>query len=340
MTDNPGERSAPRCGAGGRNDRAGAGGLGLFPARGFSHARRRQWRLSSPSPATPGEGRIRPRSLTEQGACAYDPAVDKTIVYVFTGTGNSLWAARELAGHVQDTEILPMAASGPPVESGPAERIGLSFPVHIWGLPRRVVRWTETLRIPKDAYIFALAVNAGQVARTLVQLEALLRRRRRRLSLGVSLALPSNYAPWGGPGTEEKQRNRFRAAREKIREIAAWILRGEVRPPEKGPWWQNVGFSVLYRMTYNNVSGMDKKFWVDSRCDHCRICRQVCPAGNVDFVQDKPLWRHDCEQCFACLQWCPRQAIQYGKHTAHVERYQNPLVSRSDIIRLWKSEGL
>lgn len=263
--------------------------------------------------------------------------MNETLLYVFTGTGNSLWAARELSDRLGNTEILPMAdtvaGSLPPASAG---RIGFAFPVHIWGLPHRVVDWIDGLRIPADVYLFALAVNAGQVARTLLQLDALLRRRGLRLGAGFSIALPSNYTPWGGPGTAEKQQKMFLAAEEKIRDIAPIIRDRQNVPPEQGPWWQNALFSIIYRTTYKDIPGMDKKFHVDARCDRCKICLQVCPVDNIGFEGGKPVWRHRCDQCFACLHGCPRQAIQYGKHTEGVERYRNPRVTRSEQIRLWR----
>lgn len=263
--------------------------------------------------------------------------MSKNLLYIFTGTGNSLWAGRELASHLGDTEILPMTAEAGDILVPPSvERIGFSFPVHIWGLPRTVIRWIDRLQLPADVYLFALAVNAGQVARTLLQLDAQLRKRRLSLGSGFSLALPSNYTPWGGPGTTAEQEKRFHAAGAKIRDVVPLIRDRQTIPPEKGPWWQNVVFSIIYRTTFKDIPGMDKKFWVDAHCDHCKVCQQVCPVDNIGFEKGKPVWRHGCDQCFACLHGCPRKAIQYGKNTEAVERYQNPQVKQAEQIRFWR----
>jgi hypothetical protein len=81
-----------------------------------------------------------------------------------------------------------------------ADRVGIIFPVHIWGLPNHVIRFINHLKVKPKTFLFALAVNAGQPAATLLQLKKLMSTRGLSLSLGYSIVLPSNYIPWGGPG--------------------------------------------------------------------------------------------------------------------------------------------
>jgi len=256
----------------------------------------------------------------------------KTVLFHYTGTGNSLWAARQLAARIDGTRLVPLRDSASSAAAAGAEAVGLVFPVHIWGLPGRIVRFVETLNLPPETYLFALAINAGQVSRTLVQLQRLLAKRKQTLAAGYSLVLPSNYIPWGGPGPKERQQERFLAAREKIDAIAAGVVAHRAGPIEKGPLWQRMVFATIYRLSFKQIPAMDKGFWVDGKCTSCGLCARVCPAGNVTMEGGKPAWHHHCEQCLACLQWCPAQAIQYGKKTPQYERYHHPEVQASDII--------
>ena len=140
----------------------------------------------------------------------------KTDLFYYTGTGNSLWVARELAKGLGDARICPMnRIPGEIIESG-ADAVGIIFPVHIWGLPHRVIAFVDALAKDPSRYYFAVAVNAGQVAATLLQLKRLMRAKGISLSAGFEIAMPSNYIPWGGPGPEEKRRERFDKARKKI----------------------------------------------------------------------------------------------------------------------------
>jgi len=255
-----------------------------------------------------------------------------TILYYYTGTGNSLWVARQLAARLKDAELIPMV-TGNPILADSAEKIGFIFPVHIWGLPHRVIEFVESIPSDPQKYYFALAVNAGQVAATLLQLGKLMEKRGLILSTGFDIVMPSNYIPWGGAAPQEKQEQLFAMANEKISKIAESVQYKDVQPPEKGPLWQNILFSAIYKLSFSRVPTMDKDFWADENCNSCGICAKICPSGNIDMVQrKKPAWQGRCEQCLACIQWCPQEAIQYGKKTPKYARYHQPEISVADMI--------
>jgi ferredoxin len=260
----------------------------------------------------------------------------KTRLYVYTGTGNSLWVARQLASALKKAaiEFMPYAKKSFKVQ---AEAVGIIFPVHIWGLPSRVIQFVNHLKVKPGTFLFAVAVNAGQPAATLLQLQRLLASRGLSLSLGYSIVLPSNYIPWGGPGPKDAQQKLYGEARKKMRVIAPRMRREDRGKVDRGPWWQNILFSLLYRLSFRQVPQMDKKFWADEKCNSCGICSRICPAANIKMTKEKPSWQHCCEQCLACLQWCPQEAIQYGEKTARYERYHHPEVILKDMIEQAKA---
>jgi ferredoxin len=259
--------------------------------------------------------------------------VMKTTLFYLTGTGNSLWVARTLAQALGGAEVKSIAV-GKKEKAADSRGIGLVFPVHIWGVPRLVLEFVRELKALHPDYAFAIAVNAGQVANTLVQLQKVLKKNGVNLSTGFEIPMPSNYIPWGGPGPREKQDQRFASAKKRISEIAAAIKDKEELPVERGPLWQRILFSPFYKMTFSQVPKMDRKFWVDEKCNQCSICSKVCPVQNITLQDGKPVWNHRCEQCFACLQWCPQEAIQYGKKTPQYQRYHHPEVQLNDILKL------
>jgi ferredoxin len=257
----------------------------------------------------------------------------KTKIYYLTGSGNSLWVARTLARELGDPEVVSMAAWRQEKKTIEDREIGLVFPVHIWGVPRLVLEFVEELKGLQPAYVFAVAVNAGQVANTLVQLKKILKSCGLDLSMGFEIPLPSNYIPWGGPGPKEKQNLRFASARKKISGIAAAVKAKDKGTVEKGPLWQRVLFTLFYKMSFSQIPKMDRKFWVDEKCNQCSICSKVCPVENITLPEGQPTWNQRCEQCFACLQWCPQEAIQYGKKTPQYERYHHPEVKLNDVLK-------
>ena len=101
----------------------------------------------------------------------------KTTIYFYTGTGNSLWTAKKLSETLGNTELIPITLAGKGLIHSDSENIGLIFPVHIWGLPAPVIDFVNRLEIDPSKYFFAVAVNAGQVAATLIQLKMLLQKK-------------------------------------------------------------------------------------------------------------------------------------------------------------------
>src|SRR4030042_5306379 len=116
----------------------------------------------------------------------------ETKLYVYTGTGNSLWIARQLALELKETtlQFMPLLSKEGRVE---ANRVGMIFPVHIWGFPSRVIQFINHLQVKPETYLFALAVNAGQPAAALLQLQKLMSTRGRSLAAGWSFVMTPNY---------------------------------------------------------------------------------------------------------------------------------------------------
>ena len=98
----------------------------------------------------------------------------ETAIYYYTGTGNSLWTANKLSEDLKNTELIPVTLAGKDRINPDSQNIGFIFPVHIWGVPSRVVDFLNRLKADSTKYYFAVAVNAGQVAATLIQLKDLL----------------------------------------------------------------------------------------------------------------------------------------------------------------------
>lgn len=253
-----------------------------------------------------------------------------TIIYWYSGTGNSLWTAKKFAEKIGETELVPMAAEEV-VRN--AERIGFIFPVHMWGVPYAVVEFIKKITKTPDKYYFAAAVNAGEVSRTLIQLDEILKKEGVKLSAGFDVPMVSNYIPWGGPGTKEEISSIMKSAESAINSAADYIKAGSSGRIDKGPLWQRIIYTAIYKSAIKYVPVMDKSFWADEKCNGCGICGKICPAENITFTDNRPVWNHKCQQCFACIQWCPKQAIQFGKKTSKYERYHNPEIKLADLMR-------
>jgi hypothetical protein len=142
----------------------------------------------------------------------YEERSMSTTLYYYTGTGNSLWIARILAKELGDAGTISISRISSGTLESRGDAVGIIFPVHIWGVPHPIIAFLNALAKDPSRYYFAVAVNAGQVAATLLQLKKLMHAKGLTLSSGFEIAMPSNYIPWGGPGPKDKQILRFTKA--------------------------------------------------------------------------------------------------------------------------------
>ena len=257
----------------------------------------------------------------------------KTIIFYYTGTGNSLWIAKKTAEKLENCELYSMTKTTQnELEKIEFDSVGFIFPVYIWGVPAPILNFIKSINKFSPKYCFAIAVNGGQVANTLIQLGKFLKTQDVKLNSGFEIKTPSNYIPWGGPCPENKQKKLFNNALVKIEKITSIISNQITQPVEKGPLWQRVIFTWMYKISFNHVHSMDNKFWVDDKCNGCKICEQICPSNNILMVNNRPVWNQKCHQCLACIQWCPQEAIQYGKKTQNYKRYHHPEINLKEIL--------
>jgi hypothetical protein len=123
----------------------------------------------------------------------------KTGIYYFSGTGNSLEAARGLAANIPDASIIPMAAclsSGAvPLDSG---RIGFVFPMYFYGCPPIVLDFVSRFDFSRASRRFAVVTFAGPITGSLIALRGALRESGSKLGEGSSIEQMSACRPSPG----------------------------------------------------------------------------------------------------------------------------------------------
>jgi len=258
----------------------------------------------------------------------------KTILYYFTGTGNSLKVAEDLAKELEDAELVPVVRLlDRDSVSVSADRIGIIFPVYMWGLPIIIKDFIKKLDVDRATYIFGVATYGGFPAATLKQLNNLLKEKGLKLSSGFGLHLPGNYTPLYEAIAEEKQRKLFSEVKRKIKQIAKFIGEGRRGKIESNFFLINMIFSgLIYTVSAPKIPRMDAGFWLNEKCNSCGVCSRVCPVNNIEMQEGKPKWLHHCQQCLACLHWCPQEAIELGKKTPGRKRYHHPEIKAADIM--------
>lgn len=257
-----------------------------------------------------------------------------TDIFYFSGTGNSLKIARDLAGELGDSRLIsiPAVVFEEDVAST-APRVIIVFPVYMFGLPLIVVKFIEKLKVTSGQSIFGVATSGGKPGNALGQMEKLFSAKGVKLAAGFAVKMPGNYTPLYGAVSEEKQKAIFDAAGIKVKKIASAIRDGRASGVEKSSFLANLIFSgIIYKWLSPHIPYMDRRFWATSACITCGTCVKVCQVNNIEIVNARPSWLHHCEQCMACLHWCPVTAIEFSNTTRGRKRYHHPDISVNDII--------
>lgn len=260
----------------------------------------------------------------------------KTIIYYFTGTGNSLAAAKKTAAALGDCELVPIASlkDTPGTITPAAERVGIICPVYFSGLPVMVENFAQRLDLSGSQYLFSVVTLGGSGgASTLRQLDDILRKREGRgLDAGFLLMMPGNYILMYGSPAGEKREKLLAIADEQLTAITGTISRCG-KPELPFSFLANLIHFLMYARFASHVHDDDRKFSVSDARTSCGTCAAVCPAGNIELVEGKPVWKHHCELCCGCIHLCPVQAIQAGRSTEKRDRYRNPDVSLVELKR-------
>lgn len=260
--------------------------------------------------------------------------MSKSIIFVFSGTGNSLWAAKKISEELENCEIVSMGSHQEYTLSGGYDAIGFVYPTYYRGLPAKVQEFVSRFDFQnnKNAYFFAVA-TCGRVScggNSIVQLRNLLKRKGIALSYAEKLDMFSNYIiMYDMHDTVEEE------ARQSASDLEPIIGRIKNRETNRTDTRIEPFQQLAYKGLMHFAPHMDKYFTVSDACVKCGICKKVCPVNNIDLRQDgKPYFKHHCEQCVACIQNCPAKAINYKDKTQGRKRYTHPDISWKELAKL------
>lgn len=281
-------------------------------------------------------------------------------IYYFSGTGNSLAVAREIAEKTQGKLISISSVSNSEKIKSAADSIGIVFPCYmaqLYGIPLIVENFLKKVENIESKYIFAVCTCGGfqsvNALPTLKNLSKLVRSMGGKLTGEFSIKLPMNNLNYPSKLINQDQAKMFKEAQEKI-EVICKCVTNKRRNKFKAlkslfnlvmvPMYlllQNLYIIHLRQMSHEGketdlsfrelIPLTDKSIWVDDKCTGCGTCAKVCPAGNIQMIELKPVWQHRCEMCLACDEWCPTRAIHHwckqdGKN------YRHPDVKISDMF--------
>lgn len=255
------------------------------------------------------------------------------MIFYFSGTGNTRWAAREVARSTgEELVYIPDVISGDcSFALQPEERIGFVFPIHGWRPPVLVLKFISKLKLDYGGhYCYALVTAGDSIGLAMDYLGRALFEKGMHVDSMFSLIMPESYVglPFMDVDNKRRENEKKQKAASDLHRFIDVILKRQkgvsdlILGPLPGFFSGPVGsFFVKHIIT-------DKPFRVDKdKCISCGKCEKICPVGDITLVDSNgkkvPSWNHngECLTCFSCYHHCPRKAIEYGWRTKHKGQY-------------------
>lgn len=259
------------------------------------------------------------------------------MIFYYSATGNSRFAALSLAGSLRCEAIDILAAAPPQEKVREAATVGFVFPIYCWGVTPVMSDFVGSMldAADKDAYVWALCTCGDEAGVAMRDFDKLVRRWRGRGADALfSLIMPNTYVLLPGFDVDSRQveEDKLREAPARLRAVAQTVA--EHRP---GIYDVHEGSLPALRTRllfplFEKWGVFPSKWKASSACIGCGRCAASCPAANISMSDGRPRWGSRCFSCCACFHVCPVKAVSYGRFTRDKSQYVCPLSTPVDNL--------
>ncbi|MDR2615184.1 MAG: EFR1 family ferrodoxin [Oscillospiraceae bacterium] len=249
------------------------------------------------------------------------------MIFYFTATGNSQYAAEKIAGATDDR----LVSIGAALRNGSYEYdvtgdsyLGFVLPTFAGTLPGAVGLFFDKLKLTGygGQFVYGVFTCGASDGFESAALYTVLKSRGIAFDGSYELVMPDNFIVWSNIPSGERLAAMLARADKRLDEIIAAIRdkkpgKLDVRAP------QPLYMPLSELSTAKNASVLH----ADDKCTACGLCAEICPMGCIKRGGDsRPVWEGSCTMCLACLHRCPAAAVQHGRDTQNKARYVNPNV--------------
>ncbi|MFT4143460.1 MAG: EFR1 family ferrodoxin [Mobilitalea sp.] len=260
-------------------------------------------------------------------------------IFYFSGTGNSLYVARQLSLNLSNVNLTPIISSlNKEQYKTDADIVGFIFPLHAFTLPAPVKQFLEKLQMKSSSYLFAVATRGGSPCKVFTHINNILKNQGKQLDAQFFINMPNNYLPAFDVATSEEIAQLEHETDEQI-ELITQVLQKKQPYKEKDPHGsfleENILFPILTQVFHKTgYFNTQNNFYSNASCTGCGVCEKVCLSGKIKMTDNRPEWNKcvNCTYCFSCIHYCPAKAIQIKKSKTELKgRYHHKSVRSGDI---------
>lgn len=248
------------------------------------------------------------------------------MIFYFTGTGNTLYAAKQLEN---EPISIPQVMKQQNLEFS-ADSIGIAAPVYGHEVPPMVKEFLHKAVFRTEYFYMVLTYGnrhggAAELAKSLCA------------ECGISvnyinvLLMADNWLPSFDMNEQKKLDKNVDAQIADIRRDISARKNFISAVTDKD---RSAHREFSERMKKIPSDAWQNLIKVTDKCVDCRICEKVCPSGSIRVVGGKA--EHipgNCQTCLACVHACPQKAIGLNIPEVNPEaRYLNEHISLNEII--------
>jgi len=249
----------------------------------------------------------------------------KSVLFYFSGTGNTLWAVNQLAEHFQNCEVYSIEAQLDIISIlEAAEFVVFAYPIYGSDLPLPMKQFLQ--KLPRDDRViktYAMVTqwkfsgDGGVLIREFLP-------KRFELSGTTHIFMPNNISvtpfkflfrytndPVKLKKVLDKAKTKIDRFAEEINHQHTHLVGDQIFSNLLGRMQRSP-----FRKYYDGFTD-DIAFDTDV-CTNCGLCIQLCPVANLSNDEKTPKAAGNCALCLRCYNYCPVQAVTYmgKKHIA------------------------
>ena len=250
------------------------------------------------------------------------------MILYFSGTGNSLAIARQLAERLNE-QLLPLIEALE-LDLTNEKRIGLVFPTYDFNLPPAMREMVSRLKISPQSYVFTVVTCGSMAGNCVWVLRRILRKKGIELAYSHKVSVPDNSALAFGRNPN-KQLGKFERVPARMEQIVRELQ--EHSHTLHYSWFSLLSW-MLGRPAVERgmIHYLGPKLNAD-KCIGCNVCVRVCPKENIRLMDKKAIIGDQCTVCFACVHACAQQAISTnGQEVLKERQYRHPQIKLNDLL--------
>ena len=235
----------------------------------------------------------------------------RCIIYVFSGTGNTMLVAEEYAASLgPETHIAAIDSSFMDLPSPDGyQLVGIGYPVHAFNAPEIVERFARELKpsVHQDLFIFHTGGEGLHFNDTSsVRIRRILRKDFTILS-ERHYVMPYNMI---FRHSDAMVKHMVTYMRKLVPLHVSSILAKRTEGMRLMPFSRIVSSVLRLDWLYEKLQG--PTMWAGNSCTGCGLCARRCPMGNITVVNGRPVFGRNCSLCVRCSFSCPVDAISIG----------------------------